>query len=184
MNTIHKGSLIIDRRNMRDFAHITEVTGDLSIRAEGAALPVLQSVGGYLYIEAEGAALPVLQSVGCDLYIEAEGAALPVLQSVGGYLSIRAEGAALPVLQSVGGYLYIAYGITFDYSRITFGAGEVLAVWEYALHFKDGNYRAGCRGPWDAEQALRHWGAGHHAPSRAKCFTEVIAERIAAVEAV
>jgi hypothetical protein len=124
-------------------------------------------VGGYLYIEAE-----------------AEGAALPVLQSVGGYLSIRAEGAALPVLQSVGGYLYIAYGITFDYSRITFGAGEVLAVWEYALHFKDGNYRAGCRGPWDAEQALRHWGAGHHAPSRAKCFTEVIAERIAAVEAV
>jgi hypothetical protein len=71
MNTIHKGSLIIDRRNMRDFAHITEVTGDLSIRAEGAALPV-----------------------------------------------------------------------------------------------------------------LRHWGAGHHAPSRAKCFTEVIAERIAAVEAV
>jgi hypothetical protein len=107
MNTIHKGSLIIDRRNMRDFAHITEVTGDLSIEAEGAALPVLQSVGGDLYIEAEGAALPVLQSVGGYLHIGAEGAALPVLQSVGGYLYIEAEGAALPALQSVGGYLYI-----------------------------------------------------------------------------
>jgi hypothetical protein len=76
--------------------------GELDIRAEGASLPVLASVGGWLYIHAEGASLPVLASVG-GLDIHAEGASLPVLASVGGWLYIHAEGASLPVLASVGG---------------------------------------------------------------------------------
>lgn len=114
-STKHIGNLIVTKKNAADVAHITEITG---------------------------------------------------------YLYIQAEGAALPVLTSVGGYLYIAIGIKFDHSRIDFGAGQVLAIWEYALHVKDGAYRAGCRGPWNAEQALAHWHIGH---PRAEAFRAAIA---------
>lgn len=55
------------------------------------------------------------------------------------------------------------------------GAGKVLAVHEYALHVKDGEYRAGCRGPWTAQKALRHWNTGHHTPTRAEKFRAAIA---------
>lgn len=95
------------------------------------------------------------------------------LEEVTGYLYIEHK-ASLPVLTSVGGDLSITFGLTFDYSAIKFDAGEVLAVWEYALHHKDGLFRAGCRGPWTAEQALEHWDAGHHAPSRAELFRATI----------
>jgi len=80
----------------------------------------------------------------------------------------------LPMLTSVGGYLYIVNGINFDHSAITFGAGRVIAISEYALHIKDGKYRAGCRGPWSAAEALNHWGDGHETPSRANLFMEAI----------
>jgi len=126
-NTKHIGDLIVTKKNAATVTHITEVTG-------------------YLYI--------------CD------------------------EGAALPVLTSVGGSLYIAIGIQFDHSHIEFGAGQVLAVWEYALHVKDGQYRAGCRGPWSAAQALAHWHAEHHAPPRAKTFRAAIDEHEATGAAV
>ena len=134
--TKHIGDLIVTKQNAASVAHITEVTGYLSIWAD---------------------------------------AQLPVLTSVGGNLSIWAEGAQLPVLTSVGGNLYIAIGVSFDHSSIEFGAGKVLAVHEYALHVKDGEYRAGCRGPWTAQKALRHWNTGHHAPKRAEKFRAAIA---------
>lgn len=104
------------------------------------------------------------------------------ITEVTGYLYILAEGASLPVLTSVSGDLYISYGITFDHSAIEFGAGQVLAVWEYALHVRHGEYRAGCRGPWTAEQALAHWNVGHHEPSRAELFREAIKAHEAARE--
>lgn len=91
-----------------------------------------------------------------------------------GDLIVTKSNAKAVALTSVGSDLFIEHGITFDYSRIEFGAGEVLAVLEYALHFKDGFYRAGCRGPWTADQALSHWAVGHHAPDRAKLFRETI----------
>lgn len=114
-----------------------------------------------------------LTEVTGNLYIEAD-AQLPVLTSVGGYLFIDAD-ARLPVLTSVGGNLFIAIGVSFDHSSIEFGAGRVLAVHEYALHIKDGEYRAGCRGPWSAEQSLKHWNTGHYAPTRAEKFRAAIA---------
>ena len=187
--TKHIGDLIVTKKNAASVAYITEVTGYLSIEADAqlpvltsvggglsieadAQLPVLTSVGGGLYIEAD-AQLPVLTSVGGSLYIRAD-AQLPVLTSVGGGLYIEAD-AKLPVLTSVGGYLFIAIGVSFDHSSIEFGAGRVLAVHEYALHIKDGEYRAGCRGPWTAQKALRHWNTWHHAPTRAEKFRAAIA---------
>ena len=78
------------------------------------------------------------------------------------------------MLTSVGGYLKVEIGTKFDHSKIEFGAGTVLAIHEYALHVKDGVYRAGCRGPWSSEQALKHWHIGHHAPTRAELFCNAI----------
>ena len=121
-----------------------------------------------------------LTEVTGDLYIEAD-AHLPVLTSVGGGLSIEAD-AHLPVLTSVGGGLSIAIGVSFDHAGIEFGAGSVLAIHECALHVKDGEYRAGCRGPWSAQQALRHWSPDHHAPTRAAKFRDAIAAHEASHE--
>ena len=99
---------------------------------------------------------------------------------VTGGLIIDAE-ASLPVLTTVGGDLSISIGVNFDYSAIEFGAGLVLAVWEYALHLKDGKYCAGCMGPLTADEALKHWTTGHHAPSRATLFRVAIeAQKVAA----
>jgi len=49
----HEGNLIITKYNAADFAALTSVGGDLSVRAD-AQLPALTSVGGYLYVEADG----------------------------------------------------------------------------------------------------------------------------------
>jgi hypothetical protein len=113
-----------------------------------------------------------------NLSVQAD-AQLPALTSVGGYLSVQAD-AQLPALTSVGGDLSVAIGTSFDHSCIEFGAGRVLAIHEYALHVKEGQYRAGCRGPWSAEQALKHWNIGHHAPTRAEKFRAAIEAQEAA----
>ena len=110
-----------------------------------------------------------------DLTITKRNAAsVAHITEVTGYLDISAE-ASLPVLTSVGGSLRIEVGVEFDHSSIVFGAGKILAIWEYALHMDaDGLYAAGCRGPWTRAEAMKHWGAGHHAPSRAVAFREAI----------
>ena len=136
---------------------------------------MLTSVGGSLSIEAQDTSLPALATVGGGcLYIRADGTSLPALAAVSGDLYIRADGASLPALAAVGCSLYICPGIQFDHSKIEFGHGEVLAVSEYALHLKDGLYRAGCRGPWTAEQALAHWSTAHPVPARATLFRAAI----------
>jgi len=139
-------------------------------------------IGDLIVTKGNAANVAHITEVTGNLHILTEGVALPVLTSVGGALYILAEGVALPVLTSVGGHLYITIGIHFDHSHIAFGAGQVLAVWKYALHVKDGQYRAGCRGPWSAEEALAHWHAGHPEPSRAEEFREAIAAQEAAKE--
>jgi hypothetical protein len=131
--------------------------GSLTVtKANASSLSHITSVGGSLNVEAE-VDFPQLASVGGYLYVGAE-VDFPLLTGVGGNLYVRAE-AALP-----------------DTSGITFGAGQVLALWGYALHFKDGLYRAGCRGPWTAEQALAHWTEEHPEPLRASLFRQVILE--------
>ncbi len=157
-NSIHSGDLFITHDNINDFVHVTRVEGYLTIYANGASLPALTSVGDYLQLEADGAGLPALTSVGGSLYI-------------------YANGASLPALTSVGGILYIKAGASFDYSRITFGAGKVIALCEYALHVnEEGLYRAGCHGPWTAEKALAHWSGAHKNQNRAKLFSAAIME--------
>ena len=106
------------------------------------------------------------------LHIDAD-AQLPALTTVGGSLEIHSE-AQLPALTTVGRSLYVKTGITFDYSAIKFHKGKVIAIWQFALHEKDGMYTAGCRGPWTKEQALAHWGEGHHEPGRAAAFRDAI----------
>lgn len=56
----HQGDLIITEVNSV-YDNLTEVTGGLSIKAEGASLPALTEVTGWLYIEAKGASLPALK---------------------------------------------------------------------------------------------------------------------------
>ena len=67
-NTKHEGDLTITNDNAGSFAHITEVSGGLYIKAAGASLPALTSVGGWLWIQAAGASMPVLTSVGSKPY--------------------------------------------------------------------------------------------------------------------
>ena len=117
-----------------------------------------------MFINKENKCLRALASVGRWLYIRAAGASLPALTSVGSRLYISADGAFLPALESVGGGLYIKKGVDFDYSKIAFGAGEVLCVNGWALHYKDGRYTAGCKGPWTAEQALAYFGEDAEIP--------------------
>ncbi len=157
-NMKHEGNLIITKDNAEDFAEITSVGGYLSVEAD-AQLPALTSVGGNLYVRAD-AQLPALTSVGGYLYVEAD-AQLPALTSVGGYLSVRADGKLSAPLLAFNGEKYTE-----------------IARSGYALFAGDkGTFRAGCRGPFMAEQALAHW---HRSDVRAVVFTAAIKKHIGA----
>lgn len=157
-----------------DLPLLTNICGNLTIGAKVANLPVLSRIRGYLTIAAERSSLPLLSSIGCGLHSYVVDIDLPSLISIGGNLCIYGRKACLPALTNAGGYLYISEDAEFDYSKIKFGAGDVIAISEYALHFKDGMYTAGCRGPWTAEQALRHWNDKNPVPNRAKIFRQAI----------
>ena len=145
---------------------VTHVAGHLTITADNAAqYAALTSVGGGLYVEGD-ASLPALTSVGGGLSVRAD-ASLPALTSVGGGLSVYAD-ASLPALTSVGGGLYVYADASLHAPLL--GWVEV-ARSHYALLHKDGLYRAGCRGPFTAEQALTHW---RREDERAQVFTAAI----------
>lgn len=73
----HTGDLVITNDNAARFADLTEVTGELDIRAANAQLPALTSVGGGLSIRADRSLFaPSLAVVaGHKLPTEAEAAA-------------------------------------------------------------------------------------------------------------
>jgi hypothetical protein len=98
-----------------------------------------------------------------------------MLTHVSGYVYVL-EGATLvaPALTEVEGYLFCE-GV-FDYSKIKFGAGEIIAISGYALHHKDGLLTAGCRVGWSYERALVHWGDYHENQARARIFAAAIKE--------
>ena len=149
---IHQGDLTITRANAKACEDITEVTGYLYIRAD-ASLPVLTTVGGSLDISAD-ASLPVLTTVGGSLDISAD-ASLPVLTTVGGYLYISAEKLDAPNIDTLHS-----------------NKGRLLAVSQYGLWLShDGYYFAGCRGPLNRAQALKHW---KRDDERAVVFTAAI----------
>jgi len=53
---------------------------------------------------------------------------------------------------------------------------KLLAEHHWDLFYYQGKYHAGCRGPWSAEEALKHWDEYHHYPERAMLFTKAIIE--------
>ena len=52
----------------------------------------------------------------------------------------------------------------------------LLAEHEWKLFYYQGKYRAMCRGPWTAEEALNHWNEFHLNQERATLFREAIVE--------
>ncbi len=98
----------------------------------------------------------------------------PLLAEVGGYVSVD-EGATLnaPLLAEVGGDVSVSKGATLNAPLLAEVYREI-AHDEYSALFRStsGRYRAGCRGPWTAEQALEHWGP--RSDDRAVLFCEAI----------
>ena len=76
----HTGNLTITDQNLETCLVLAQVTGELSVRAEGAQFPALVETGE-LYVEAEGAQFPALVKTGA-LYVRAEGAQFPKLGRV------------------------------------------------------------------------------------------------------
>jgi len=50
----------------------------------------------------------------------------------------------------------------------------LLAEHQWKLFYYQNKYRAGCRGPWSAEEALGHWNEDHDTPERATLFRAAI----------
>lgn len=142
-------------------------------------IPELRLVGGNLFstgylAESPILSFPKLKTV-CRSIALSPGTTLdtPNLEAVGGDL-ILGEVFVAPKLRSVLGCLNVGR-TNFDHSATTFKAGKILAVSYYALHVSDsGLYSAGCRGPWTAAEALRHWNDKHSTPARATLFKEAI----------
>lgn len=152
------GNLIVGPGDTTDYSLITEVSGAVYVHPKATlAAPALTEVGGSVYV-LEGATFTA-----------------PALTEVGGYVDVL-EGASCtaPALTEVGGYLFCE-GV-FDYSKIKFGAGEIIAISGYALHHKDGLLTAGCRVGWSYKEALAHWGDHHENQARARIFTAAIKE--------
>ena len=59
----HTGNLTITDQNLETCLVLAQVTGELSVRAEGAQFPKLAQVTGWLSVEAEGAQFPALGRV-------------------------------------------------------------------------------------------------------------------------
>jgi hypothetical protein len=167
----HEGNLRINNKHdAGKYSGVTEVTGDLYVRADFSA-PLLASVGGYLSVRAEFSA-PLLASVGGDLYVRAEFSA-PLLASVGGFLHVSAEFSA-PLLASVGGFLYVYADFSapmlasvgsYLYVRTDFSApmlasaygakGKLLSVNKYGLWKSDeGLFYAGCKRGFTKDEAI------------------------------
>jgi hypothetical protein len=146
--------------DMRDAERITEVRGNVWLYA-GASLPNLESVTGSMKI-GSGTHLPALACIGGNLDIHqtlARPTNLPALTAIHGSLfDMSSETLHVPLLTKVRGRLAVLHD--FDHSNIEFGAGEVLALSEYALHYRPGvreMYRAGCRTFHSKAAALLHW---------------------------
>src|SRR3990167_3502526 len=145
----HTGNLTITDQNLETCLVLAQVTGALSVEAEGAQFPALAEVTGALYVRAEGAQFPALAEVTGALSVEAEGAKFPELAEVTGALYVQAEGAQFPKL------------------------GRVIAMSTWGLVLlNNGMFCAGCRDPWTREQALAHW--GKRTDERAKLFAAAI----------
>ena len=78
----HTGNLTITDQNLETCLVLAQVTGWLSVRAEGAQFPKLAQVTGALYVRAKGAQFPELAEVTGALYVQAEGAQFPKLGRV------------------------------------------------------------------------------------------------------
>src|SRR3990167_10016300 len=81
MTMKHTGNLTISDQNLETCLVLAEVTGWLSVEAEGAQFPALVKTGA-LYVEAKGTQFPELAEVTGALYVRAEGAQFPKLGRV------------------------------------------------------------------------------------------------------
>lgn len=187
-----RGSLVIFACDVT-LPELKEVNGRLTIYGKNVTLPALENVTDTVELVGDNSNLPALKAIACGLRITCRDANLPVLVSVGGSLIVDTSDSVIPKLQKVCGSLLVeadsldlpalrhvrhqfnvAPRCKFDYSKIKFTKGVVLAIQQYVLFYRDGEYRAGCRGPWTAEQALAHWNENHKVPQRAMLFREAI----------
>ena len=116
------------------------------------------------------------------LYLSGTGiTALPDNLTVGGGLDLRGTGiTALPDNLTVGGWLYLSglksLAMPTPWYRENGEAPlrRCIAVDEsYALiEFENGTFKAGCRGPWNRDRCLKHWGG--RIDERARIFTEAL----------
>lgn len=111
------------------------------------------SVSGYLSVYAD-ASLPALTSIGGGMYVYAD-ASLFALTSIGGRLSVR-ESASLRAPNAV------IYGEKWT---------EIAESCYVMFRSESGRYMAGCRGPFTAAEALKHW---NRSDERARVFTAAI----------
>ena len=80
---IHRGDLTVTAENL-DYAKIlSEVSGHVDVRAEGASFPMLAEVSGPVDVRAEGASFPMLAEVSGSVHVHAEGASFPMLAKSG-----------------------------------------------------------------------------------------------------
>lgn len=163
----HKGDLHIPAWSYNRFNGLTKVAdGRLEISEHGCELPNLMSVQGDLVVNGRDVVLPSLTSVGGTLWVMASGIQMPRLASIGRGLVLIEGVPSVPSLTSVGGHLFVQEGFEFDYSRIEFGCGKVIALSNFALHYRDGRYREGGFDPLTASEAIDTWSGRSDARAR------------------
>jgi hypothetical protein len=168
------GNLIVRAGDKRDYSLLVEVDGYVDVQ-QGATLtaPALVEVDGYVDVR-QGATLTAPALAKCGSVYARQGATLtaPALAKCGSVDVQQGATFTAPALVEVDGYLFCE-GV-FEYSKIKFTAGEIIAISGYALHHKNGCLTAGCRDSWSYEKALNHWNASHDNQERARIFSAAI----------